>query len=162
MTSPDQSAAAERGGIARPLVTFLVFTIAGPAVGGAIVLVIALMAMARGPDGPLFQGGMDEFQKAIPLFLQLAYLVGSLQAWFLAFVALLATILRWTDRVSFLAVVIAALIAGIAFVIVVDPRAYAVAFFISVGVHVGASIVCWLLAKAILLLSGKALRPKGN
>ena len=98
-----------------------------------------MIAMSLGPDGPFFQGGMEEFQKAIPLFAKLSYLAGSLQAAFVAVVALLSTILRWSGRVSFLAVVIGSVVAGVnVIVMVVDPRAYAVAFFISAGVHVGA------------------------
>ncbi len=162
MSAPHDKAPAARVGVARPLTTFLVFTILGPAIGGAITLVIALVAMARGPDGPFFQGGMEEFQKAIPLFVKLSYLAGGLQAAFVAFVALLSTVLRWNGRVSFLSVVIASLIAGVVFVMVVDPRAYAVAFFISAGVHVGAGIGCWLIAQAVLRLFGKALMPKPN
>ena len=162
MMSRNDKTTTGRVGIARPLTTFLVFTILGPAIGGAITLVFAMIAMSLGPDGPFFQGGMEEFQKAIPLFAKLSYLAGSLQATFVAVVALLSTILRWSDRVSFLAVVIASVIAGVVFVMVVDPRAYAVAFFISAGVHVGAGIGCWLIAQGILRLFGKALIPKGS
>ena len=71
---------------------------------------------------PLFAGAMEleELEKAAVLFVKIVYFVGGLQATFLACVATLATILRWSNRVSFLAVVVASVVAGIVAVMVMD------------------------------------------
>ena len=166
LTSPDESSATERVGIARPLIVFLVFAIAGPLVGGVFTIAVLLIAMSQGPDGPLLAGGMEEFEKAAILFVKIVYFVGGLQAVFVALVALLATVLRWGSRASFLAVVVASLVAGIGFVSLMVSNSntpfLSVQSFISLGVHVATGIVCWLIAHGILRLFGKALLPKGN
>jgi hypothetical protein len=157
MTPTNDKVAVQRVGIVRPLIVFLVFAIVGPLVGGVLALAVLLVVMSTGPDGPLWTGGMDELEKAAVLFLKIVYFDGGLQAVFVGLVALIATILRWRDRIFFLAVAIASLIAGIAFVWATDPTAPAAAFSIIVGVHIATGIVCWLIALlALRLLRGRS------
>ena len=156
------SAAANRVGIARPLIVFLVFAILGPFGGGALGVAVLLTAMSLGPDAPLLRGGMEDLHKAIPLFVQISYLLGGIQAVFLGVVAMSATILRWRSLGSLLSVIGASLVASFIFVMLVDPRAPRLGFYIFLGVHLGAGIACWLIAQVVLRLFGKALRPAGN
>ena len=156
------SPAANRVGIARPLIVFLVFAILGPLVGGALGVVVLLTAMSLGPDAPLLRDGMEDLHKAIPLFVQISYLLGGIQAVFLGVVAMLATILRWRALGSLLSVIGASLVASFIFVMLVDPRAPRLGFYIFLGVHLGAGIACWLIAQVVLRLCGRALRPAGN
>jgi hypothetical protein len=156
------SAATDRIGIARPLIVFLVFAILGPLVGGALGVAVLLTAVSLGPDAPLLRGGMEELHKAIPLFVKISYLLGGIQAVFLGVVAMVATILRWKDLGSLLSVIGASLVASFVFVMLVDPRAPRLGFYIFLGVHLGAGIACWLIALVISRLFGRALRPASN
>jgi hypothetical protein len=163
MTPTDDKATAQRFALVRPLTVFLIFAIVWPLVGGLLALGVLLIMMSTGPDAPLSLGGMDELEKASVLFLKIVYFVGGLQAVFVGLVALIATVLRLSERVSFLAVAIASLAAGIVFVFVTDPRAPVIAFSVIVGVHVATGIVCWLISQlALRLFRGRAPKAAGT
>jgi len=149
----------------RALTAFLVFAVAGPPIGALIVLSAAVIAMSYGPEG-LGPFKLDEFGKVVALGAAIAYVLGGLQALFVAVVAAVAQALRWPGWGSFLAVVIAGLATGIGFVswMVAGSNTpfLSIQSFIFLGVHVGAAIGCWLIAEGILRLFAKVLQRKSN
>jgi hypothetical protein len=154
--TPSSGETADDGvGIARPIAVFLVFVILGPPIGSLILLVGVMIATLAAPGPWPFQTGAGEFGVVIALFAVFSYLVGGLQALAVAFVALIAHVLRWPALASFLSVVAASLVAGVVALATIGAttptptRGYGALLFL-LGIHVGSGIGCWLIAQGLL------------
>jgi hypothetical protein len=152
----------------RALTALAVYAVAGPLVGALIVFAAAMIVMFYGPEGmPSFRdSSLEEFGRGVTLLAGLAYLVGGLQALFVAIVAAATQALHWPGRAAFLAVMIAGFMTGIGFVSWMVSNSntpfLSIQSFIFLGVHIGAAVGCWLITQGILRLFGEALRPESN
>jgi hypothetical protein len=141
----------------RALTAFLVYAVAGPPIGALILFGAVVIAMYYGPEGLAWlQGSMEEFARGAALVTAVAYLFGGMQALFVAIVAAATQALRWSGRAIFLAVVIAGLMTGVAFMLLMVSKSntpfLSLQSFIFLGVHVGAAIGCWLITQGTFRL----------
>lgn len=119
--------------------------------------------MLFGPEGrAAFTGTADDFGRAVTVVAGLAYLVGGLQALFVAIVAAATQALRWPRRATFPAVVIAGLVAGIGFVSwmvsISNTSFISIQSFALLGIHISAAIGCWLIMQGMFRLMRRVIR----
>ena len=143
-----------------PLVVFLTFVLAGPALGSVFVILETWAARLSGLSanhatwGPMVGPGLDE--AAALVFV--SYVLGGAQAFLTGSVAVLSFGLTDYARVSYRAVFASAVICGLlscAFFRVPGVGLWLAALTI----HIGAASACWLIATRLIRAFGKPLSP---
>jgi hypothetical protein len=142
----------------RPVLTFLIFVVLGPAIGGVVFVVLSWIVSLASDIGQL--EWLFHPPKAILhalVFVQLfAYFFGGLQA---LVVGALASIFHLRDRggpVPLAPVLVGSVLCGLVFLAGLSrgevPQVAGSAVLLLV--HVGAGLCCWLIANALLRLIG--------
>ena len=144
-----------------PLLVFLIFVIGGPPIGFAVLLLesplLALLGITAHPvaSGPWQAPPLWE----VGLFLGASFVFGGAQAVLTGLVAALSFGFSDYTRVSLMAVLVTAVLAGVGFVLLLrGPVPWGMAAGLIV-VHVGAALGCWLLAAAAIRLAGRPADP---
>jgi hypothetical protein len=142
----------------RPVLTFLVFVVLGPAIGGVALVVLSWIASLPSDLGQLqWINRPKAFLHAV-VFVQLfTYFLGGLQA---LVVGALASIFHLRDPggpVPLAPVLVGSILCALVFLALLWRRGEALQIATSVVlllVHVGAGLGCWLIANALLWLVG--------
>ena len=135
----------------KTVLVFLIFLAVGPPLG---VLVMWGTALIFGQGQPAASYGLSAYLRTFGFFAIASYIVGGVQALFLAFVASIAQAASRTGLVPFRPVFFGALFitvayAGFMMVKRAGPPAWeGVSIFLVL--HVGSTILCWLVCNAVL------------
>jgi hypothetical protein len=130
--------------------TFVIFAVAGPFLMDVLLVVVSKIS----GEVPLNQIPPAPFGSAVVQTLLLAYLFGGLQSLAVALVASFFQVRSRSALVPLLPVVVASVVAGAAFAwlfstVAVQPLGLNVVLGI-LGIHVAASLGCWLIVNALL------------
>lgn len=159
MTATDQSRSAVSGGeLARAVFVFVLFLILAPPLG-ATFLIVGFLSILHA----LGQGGIDwpsvrmvplaELSKSMGLFGLLSYMFGGVQAACVAMVVAVVQFKRPSDFVRFVPMLVATLVVAMAVNVIFIARMGMrpeLLMLAVLGAHLGAGIVCWLIANAVL------------
>ncbi|KRQ98823.1 hypothetical protein CQ10_25920 [Bradyrhizobium valentinum] len=141
---------------------FLIFLAAGPPFG---FLVIWATAMIFGPSQPVASYGPSAYLQTFGFFAIASYIAGGVQALFLAFVASIAQAASRTGLVPFWPVFFGALFITVAYAVFMmvkraGPPAWE-GLSILLVLHVGSTILCWLVCNAVLWPFRRRSNPSG-
>jgi hypothetical protein len=130
--------------------TFVMFAVAGPFLMVVLLIVVSKIIGEAPPN----QIPPAPFGLAVAQTLLFAYLFGGLQSLAVALVASFFQVRSRSALVPLLPVVVAGVVTGAAFAwlfstVAVQPLGLNVVLGI-LGIHVGASLGCWLIANALL------------
>ena len=133
------------------VMVFAIFALMGPPIAALIFMGILPLIEGR-PFGP---ESIDDLVRGIGRLAAIAYVFGGLQMAATGLVAALWLFFRRGARVSFVPVLLAALVLAITAVLVLaypmsmpapDPGIVAIV----IALHVGAAVGCWVIANALL------------
>ncbi len=139
------------GFTSKTALVFLIFLVVGPPIALLLVLATALL-LAHGEPAASYD--LSAYLRMFGFFAIASYIAGGVQALFLAFVASIAQATSRAGLVPFRPVFFGALfitVAYAAFMVVknVGPPAWE-SLSIFFVLHVGSSILCWLVCNAVL------------
>jgi hypothetical protein len=134
----------------RPLVVFIVFAVLGPPMGAFILIGGLLMIGINASQLPQMPSAF-EFAKGMALVTPFSFMLGGVQAAFVALVAAFVNAFRPSGLLPFWPVLIASFLAGAGFVVVIAAyQSNGGLFLLFVGLHIAAGFGCWLIANAVL------------
>ena len=147
----------------RPMLTFFVFIVLGPAIGGVTFVVLSLIAglvSDFGQHGWVFN--RPEAFLGVLVFIQpFAYLLGGLQAFAVAGLAAIFHLRDPNGSVPLVPVLVGSVLCGSVFLGLMSRGGVPSigASLLLLLVHLGAGLGCWLIANALLWLFGSRRFP---